>query len=177
MKAIGSVLAFVALANCAPRATGEGIDKERMFTVWFRRDVSHFTDVLPTSVDSTWRVLPAAFQSLHFPGAPSVYPDDRVYLTPYLKIERRLYEHEPNSLYFNCGFTTAGKPAADEYRVRFAMVARLIAHASGGTEVDIVVDGSAENRVEHQAPVSCTGTGRLEGAIFQILQDSLRVHH
>ena len=177
MRTAVSLLAVCALANCAPRATGEGIDRERMFTVWSRKDVSHFSGVLPTAVDSVWRIVPIAFQSLHFPGAPSVYPDDRVYLTPYLKVERRLYEGEPNSLYLNCGFTSVGEPAADVYRVTFAMIARLLPHSAGGTEVDIVVDGTAQNMVERQAPVRCTGTGKLEAAVFQMPQDSLRVHH
>ena len=177
MRTAVSLLAVCALANCAPRATGEGIDRERMFTVWSRKDVSHFSGVLPTAVDSVWRIVPIAFQSLHFPGAPSVYPDDRVYLTPYLKIERRLYEGEPNSLYLNCGFTSVGEPAADVYRVTFAMIARLLPQSAGGTKVDIVVDGTAQNMVERQAPVRCTGTGKLEAAVFQMLQDSLRVHH
>ena len=57
------------------------------------------------------------------------------------------------------------------------MIARLLPHSAGGTEVDIVVDGTAQNMVERQAPVRCTGTGKLETAVFQILQDSLRVHH
>jgi len=177
MRTAVSLLAVCALANCAPRATGEGIDRERMFTVWSRKDVSHFSGVLPTAVDSVWRLVPIAFQSLHFPGAPSVYPDERVYLTPYLKIERRLYEGERNSLYVYCGFTAVGEQAADVYRVTFAMIARLLPHTGGGTDVDIVIDGSAENMVEHQAPVRCTGTGKLEALVFQILQDSLRVPH
>ncbi len=74
MRTAVTLLAVCALANCAPRATGEGIDRERMFTVWSRKDVSHFSGVLPTAVDSVWRIVPIAFQSLHFPGAPSVYP-------------------------------------------------------------------------------------------------------
>lgn len=177
MKAAMSLLGVIALAHCAPRATGESIDRERMFTVWVRKDVSHFNRVLPSAVDSVWQIVPVAFQSLHFPGAPSVYPDDRVYLTPYLKIERRLYEGEPNSMYLNCGFTAVGEPAADVYRVTFAIIARLLPHSGGGTNVDIVIDGSAQSMVERQAPVRCTGTGKLEALVFQILQDSVRVHY
>ena len=176
MRTTVSVVAIWALANCAPRATGESLDRQRMFTVWSRKDVSHFSGVLPTAVDSVWRIVPVAFQSLHFPGAPSVYPGDRVYLTPYLKIERRLYEGEANSQYLNCGFTAVGEPAADVYRVTFALIARLLPRSGGGTEVDIVVDGSAQNMIERQEPVRCTGTGKLEALVFQILQDSARVH-
>ena len=176
MRTTVSVVAIWALANCAPRATGESLDRARMFTVWSRKDVSHFSGVLPTAVDSVWRIVPVAFQSLHFPGAPSVYPGDRVYLTPYLKIERRLYEGEANSQYLNCGFTAVGEPAADVYRVTFALIARLLPRSGGGTEVDIVVDGSAQNMIERQEPVRCTGTGKLEALVFQILQDSARVH-
>jgi hypothetical protein len=177
MKSAVSLLALIALAHCAPRATGEAIDREHLFTVWSRKDVSHFTAVLPSAVDSVWRIVPVAFQSLHFPGAPSVYPEERVYLTPYLKVERHLYEGEANSEYLNCGFTQVGERVADVYRVTFAMIARLVAHSTGGTDIDIIIDGSAQNMVERQAPVRCTGTGKLEALVFQTLQDSLRTHH
>lgn len=177
MRAAFTLLTAVTLANCAPRATGEAVNQEKLFTVWFRTDASHFAAVLPAPVDSVWRILPIAFQSLHFPGAPSVYPRDRVYLTPYLKIDHRLYESEPNSLYLNCGFTAVGEQAADKYRITFAMAARLAPQSSGqGTQIDIVIDGNAQNMVERQVPVRCGGTGKLEAAVFQILQDSLRAH-
>ena len=176
MRTAVTLLAVCALANCAPGRRGRASTENGCSPVWSRKDVSHFSGVLPTAADSVWRIVPIAFQSLHFPSARSVYPGDRVYLTPYLKIERRLYEGEPNSQYPNCGFTAVGEPAADVYRVTFAMIARLLPHSGGGTDVDIVIDGSAQNMVERQEPVRCTGTGKLEAIVFHILQDSARVH-
>jgi hypothetical protein len=185
MRATVKLLTVIALANCAPQGPGApggpgsglGVSKEKMLSAWFRQDSSHFQGVVRAPMDSVWRLLPSAFQSLHFPGAASVYTDDRVYVTPPLKIERRLYPGESNSLYLDCGFTATGQPAADEYRVIFAMMARLLPHSSGGTRVDIIVDGAANNMAERMPPVHCTGTGRLEAVVFSILEDSLRAHH
>lgn len=174
MKFLGSLVIVLTLANCGPKRTGQGPDKEKMFTVWFRTDASHFRRVLSAPVDSVWRVLPATFQFLRFPGAPSVYADEYVYLTPSLKIEGRLYQGEANSLYINCGHTPAGVPAADVYQVIFAMMAKLTPQPGGGTEVDIIVDGTARNLAEGGAMLHCTGTGRLEAILYRRLETLLR---
>jgi len=175
MKALSKLLLLLAVAGCAPKlrnaASGE---KVKTFTVWFRAETNHVRGMVREPVDSVWQVLPAAFQFLHFPGAPSVYADDFVYLTPSLKVEHRLYEGESNSLYLNCGYTPAGVPAADAYEVIFAMLARLTPAPGQGTEIEIIVDGTARNMAERSDPVSCTGTGRLEATILQRVEELLR---
>ena len=176
MKALPRLLLLVVtFSACAPKTRpAAGVpQKEKTFTVWFREDANHVRRVLREPIDSVWSVLPATFQFLRFPGAPSVYADEFGYLTPSLKIERRLYEGEANSLYINCGFTPAGVPAADVYEVVFAVLARLTPNPSGGTTIDIMIDGTARNLAERSTPVSCTGTGRLEGTILQRLDEIL----
>jgi hypothetical protein len=170
------VLIILALANCGPtkRFDQDLEGREKVFAVWFRTDVSHVRRVLPAPIESVWQVLPSSFQSLRFPAAPSVYPDEHVYVTPHLKVEHRLYEGESNSLYLDCGHTTGGVPAADAYQVIFAIMAKLTPHASGGTEIDIIIDGTAQDMTQRSLPVRCNGTGRFEEAIIQRLQAGLR---
>jgi hypothetical protein len=99
-----------------------------------------------------------------------------VYLTPTLKVERRLYQGESNALYLNCGFTTGGVPAADVYRVTFAIALRLLPQGDGAAEVDIVVDGTAQDMVEYRTSVRCDGTGRFEAMIFNRIEAMLRAN-
>lgn len=176
MKGLTTLLIVVALTSCGPpkRLDQDLQGKEKEFAVWFRADVSHVRRVLPASVDAVWQVLPSAFEFLRFPGAPSRYPDEHVYATPQLKIERRLYEGEANSVYLRCGHTPDGVPAADEYQVIFAIMTRLSPHANGGTEIDIVVDGTAQDMTERSNSLRCYGTGRLEEAILERVEAALR---
>ena len=119
-------------------------------------------------------MLPASVESLRLPGRPAAYPEDKVYVTPRLKIEHRLYPDESNSLYLNCGITLGGsQPAADEYLVIFALMTRLTATPAGETEVDIIVDGTAQDMKERFQPVRCNGTGRFEEAIIARIEANL----
>lgn len=173
MKLVWPLLIALGLVSCSQKRAARGPSKEKMFTVFFRADARHFRGVIQEPVDTVWRAIPAVFQSLRFPGAPSVYHQEYVYLTPPLKIEDKLYEGESNSQYLNCGYTPVGVPAADNYQVVFAILARLIPQGSGSTEVDIIVDGEASNLAERSPSVHCTGTGRLEETLFRRLQTVL----
>jgi hypothetical protein len=168
MKTFGKVLIILALASCGPaKRFDQDLDgREKVAAIWFRPDVSHVRRVFPAPIDSVWRVLPSTFQSLRFPAKPSVYPDEHAYVTPFLKIEHRLYEDEPNSLYLDCGHTAGAVPAADAYQVIFAILTRLTSQPGGGTEIDIIVDGTAQDLTERSLPVRCHGTGRFEDAII-----------
>lgn len=175
MRTVAAVLFTVAVCGCGPpkRFDQDLQGREKVFAVWVRSDVSHVRRVIPASVDVVWQVLPSAFDSLRFPGAPSQYPDEHVYATPYLKVEHRLYEGEPNSLYLDCGHTVAAVPIADEHQVIFAIMARLTPQAGSGTEIDVVVDGTAQDMTERKNPVRCHGTGRLEEALILRVEAAL----
>jgi hypothetical protein len=99
-----------------------------------------------------------------------------IYVTPWLKIEHRLYPDESNSLYLNCGLTMGGsQPAADEYRVIFAIMTRLSSTPAGETEVDIIVDGTAQDMKERFQPVRCNGRGRFEETIIERILSNLGI--
>lgn len=176
MRAVTPLVLLAVVGCTAKRAAGREMEPGKMYTVLVRDDAAHFRQVLPAPVDSVWRFVPQVFETLHFPGAPSVYQDQYVYLTPTLKVERRLYEGESNSLYLNCGFTTGGIPAADVYQVTFAIITRLSPQTDGKTEIDIVVDGTAQDLAVHRTAVRCDGTGRFEAIIFRRLEAMLRAH-
>src|SRR5262245_13630708 len=146
----------------------------KRYTVVLRDDAAHFRRVLRAPVDSVWGFVPQVFKTLNFPGAPSVHANEYVYLTPTLKIEHRLYEGESNYLYLHCGFTSGGVPAADVFQVTFAIIARLLPQSDGTTEIDIVVDGTAQDLAVQRTAVRCDGTGRFEAIIFQRMEALLR---
>jgi hypothetical protein len=176
MKSAVMVCILLALPSCGPtkRFDQDLQGREKVFAVWYRPDVSHVRRVVPAPVDSVWRVLPSAFQFLQIPGTASQYPNEHVYASPQLKIERRLYEGESNSLYIDCGHTIAGTPIADEYLVIFAVMARLTSQAAGGTEIDVIVDGTAQDMTERRNAVRCHGTGRFEDTILDRVEAALR---
>ena len=148
--------------------------REKPTAIWYRLDVSHVRRVIPAPVEAVWRVVPASVESLQFPGTPMAYPEDKIYVTPRLKIEHRLYPDESNSLYLNCGITNGGsQPAADEYLVIFAVMTRLTPTPAGETEVDIIVDGTAQDMKERFLPKRCNGTGRFEEAIIARIEANL----
>lgn len=177
MRIVSAVVFTMVSCGCGPtkRFDQDLQGREKPIAIWYRTDVSHVRQVIPAPVEAVWRVLPASVESLRFPGTPAVYPEDKIYVTPWMKIERRLYPDESNSLYLNCGITMGGsQPAADEYQVIFAVMTRLTATPAGETEVDIIVDGTAQDMKERFLPVRCNGTGRFEEAIIARIEANLR---
>jgi hypothetical protein len=171
MKRWLAVFPVVAVAACGPtkRFDQDLRGREKPSEIWFRADVSHVRRVIPAPLDDVWRLLPASVASLQFPGTPAVYPEDRIIVTPRMKIEGRLYPDESNSEYLRCGSTIGGQPAADEYQVIFAVMARLAPRAADSTEIDVIVDGTAQDMKERSQPVRCYGTGRFENTIIDHL--------
>lgn len=177
MRTISAVLFTLVACGCGPtkRFDQDLQGREKPTPIWYRTDVSHVRYVIPAYVEAVWRVLPASFESLHFPGKPTLDPEERVYVSPQLKIERRLYEDESNSRFLDCGRTVGALPAADEYQVIFNISARLTPTPAGETEIDIIVDGTAQDMKERSLPVRCAGTGRLEDAIIDQVLANLRL--
>lgn len=174
MKSYVGVL-LLALSACGPpkRLDHDLRGREKPAEVWYRADVSHIRRVIPASIEIVWRVLPASIAALQFPGTPSVDSANHIYATPQLKIEGRLYPEESNSRYLECGRTIAGQPAADEYLVIFKVLSRLTSTPAGETEIDIIIDGTAQDMKERSFAVRCHGTGRFEEAIIQRIEASL----
>ena len=146
----------------------------QIFSVEYREDAVPVRRVMPFPVNSVWAALPEAFTALGYPGAPSVDPAERVFLTPYLKVRDRLYAAEPNSLYFSCARANNVAAAADAWMITFAILVRLVPEGDGQTAVDVILDGNATDRSERTMSVSCTGTGRLEGALLDLIERHAR---
>lgn len=176
MKGLSILPIILMFANCGPtkRFDQDLQGREKPSAIWYRSDVSHVRRVLPAHIEMVWRVLPASIEALGFPGRPTLYAEDHVYVTPQMKIETRLYEGESNSLYLNCGHTMAAVPAADEYQVIFTILAKLTPREGGETEIDIIIDGTAQDMRERSLPVRCNGTGRFEEAIIARIESGLR---
>lgn len=170
-----AIFAALGGAACAARgATTGGTGEGDRFAAWYRRDAVPFRRVLQVPMETAWAVLPQVFEELGYPSGPHVYAEERVYVTPTLRINGRLYAGDLNSLYLDCGHTPEGEPAADVYSIAFAIMARLTPQDSVSTIAEVIVDGTARDRVERSGGVPCTGTGRLEAAILQRLEAGVR---
>lgn len=145
-----------------------------IFSVEYREDAVPVRRVMAFPVDRVWAGLPAAFTALGYPGAPSVHPGERVFLTPHLAVRDRLYPEEPNSVYFACARTNNVTSAADAWMITFAILVRLTPEGEGQTAVDVILDGNATDRTERTMSVHCTGTGRLEGALLDLIERHAR---
>jgi hypothetical protein len=166
------VLCGSLLAGCATGSSGKEASSRNgdTFAVRFRTDAPPAKRVIPAPVPVVWAAMPQAFADMGYPGGPSARPDERVYLTRPLTIQGQLYNGERNSDYLNCGQTPVGTLAADEYEVKFAIVARVSAFDADSTLVEVLVDGTARDRTRFTSVVNCAGTGRLEAALLQRLE-------
>ena len=175
-QAFLAILCGLSIARCATRAGGvPGTSlAEGNFSSWFRHDLVPVRRVLPASLDSVWAALPEVFAHYGYPGGPSVLAEERVYLSPPLKVQRRLYTNARNSVYLDCGLTPAGVLAADVYVVSFSILAQLRPQDSG-TMAEIFIGGTARDPAQKSDPVYCTGTGRLETAFLQRLETQTRL--
>lgn len=177
----GTLWVFVGLTAAlgAPGCAGGGrhaveTRAREIFTVEYREDAVPVHRVVAYPVDRVWAALPEAFRALGYPGAPSAVPGERVFLTPYLAVKDRLYPEEPNSAYFVCARTNTVTAAVDAWRITFAILVRLTPESDGQTAVDVILDGNATDRTERTMSVHCTGTGRLEGALLDLIERQAR---
>lgn len=169
------ILGGLTVAGCATKTGGAApMTRDReAFAVWFRSDEKPVRRVLPASVEAVWTALPKVFASLGYPGGPSARTEERVYVTPPMKVRGLLYQGERNSLYLDCGRTPAGAPTADVYPITFAILSRLRRQNHDSTVVEVLVDGTARDPAQNSNPVFCTGTGRLETVLLQRLESQI----
>ncbi len=126
-----------------------------------RPDVPVLRQELDAHPERIAAVLPVALRELGFGVDPKTSRDRQV-ATPFLRIERQLYDGEPNSRYLDCGETAAGRPAADMPDVKFRIVTRLDPAPDERTLVNVWVEGESWRPGTQEAPVPCAGTGELE---------------
>jgi hypothetical protein len=58
--------------------------------------------------------------------------------------------------------------------ITFAILVTLTPEGEGRTAVDVILDGNAADRTERVMSVSCTGTGRLEEALLELIERHAR---
>lgn len=150
--------------------SGEPVRGGELPTVRIRHDAVVVARDYSVSVDQLWAVLPGAFADLGYQGAPA---KDRLYLTPSLTVRGRLDPKVPNATFLNCGRTTAGGQAANEYEVTFTVLARARARAAGTSRLEVIVDGWASDRASRSGGNFCSGTGQIEESIFQAAERRL----
>jgi len=126
-----------------------------------RTEVSHAAQELASEVTGVYRYL-----GLEVEESPR---DPYLFFTPSMRITGQLYEGERNSAYLNCGSALQGE-RADVYEVEFALVTRLRPLEAGGTVVETRMEGRARDRFVNEVPVYCTGTGKLEAEIAELLR-------
>lgn len=159
------------LANCtsstATRRSQQPLETPDRFTIYFRDDAYAHATAVDAPVDEVWKVVPAVFRELGYPGAQASGAG-YVFITPNLQIRGRLYPEEPNSKYIDCGTGITGA-RADSYVVWFAIVTRVRPGAEGGSIVETAIDGNARDRAHSSNAVRCSGTGVLERAIGEMI--------
>lgn len=160
-------------AASSSRRVGE-TGAQEAFSTEYREDAVPVHRMMALPVERVWAALPEAFRALGYPGAPSARRDERVFLTPHLAVPDRLYAGEPNSLYFVCGRTNNVTAAVDAWKITFAILVRLTPEGDGRTAVDVILDGNAADRTERVKSVYCTGTGRLEEALLDLIERHAR---
>jgi hypothetical protein len=164
------------ITGCAssrsPESSQGPLETPDRFSILIRSDAPVFRTVLPVPLDQAWEMLPAVYRELGYPGAPASNTRDHVYITPNMAIRGRLYPGEHNSNYLDCGTTVTGA-RADMYEVHFVMITRLRAGKDGETVVETVVDGRARDRSVSGTVVPCTGAGKLEKAVADLLRRKL----
>jgi hypothetical protein len=170
-------LAFLVVAllvvGCAssagtPRA-GSPLQTPDRFSVSFRSDVPRFSDTLHVPIDVVWQVVPVVYRELGYPAAAATNTRERVYMTPFMTIGAALYAGERNSTYIDCGTGFAGN-RADSHEVSFAIVTRVVPGRDNSPMVETLIDGSARPRDASSSPVPCTGTGKLERVIGNLIR-------
>ena len=174
-----ATIGVAAAQACAsvPSSSGAAMQKGETYRVDYRTGEPKVTHHFGTAVEETWHAVGAAFKDLNYAGGPSDNDSERLYLTPTLRLPGKLYEGEWNSVYFDCGRTSAGTLAADSYELTFAVLVWVDKDKPSGSSVRILVNGWGRDRTNPSAIAQCAGTGRLEAAFLQAIQRRLNLAH
>jgi len=113
----------------------------------------------PTSPDSTFRAVVAAYDTLGFQPT-TIDPVQRVVAQPHLVLRSR-FRGQPLSAAFDCGDGQFG-PRADNGRITANIISRVIATGSGST-VSTTIDASlVPNDGVSRDPIRCVSHGGIE---------------
>lgn len=160
------------LLSCGgAKAQRGGLELPDRFEVLYRENGSESRDTIDVPVDEVWRRLPAAYKWIGLPAAGRKKGEEWEFFTPHLELRGKpLYARERNSDYIRCGAGVGGRDRSDEYHVTFMVLTRIRAHGAGATVVETLVDGHARPASASSGSVPCTGTGKLEKQILEVLK-------
>lgn len=171
------VFAAAMAAGCAATPNnrpGEPMKVPHRFMVTYREDAPYSRDTLRMSVEQVWATLPAVYQELGLPGTPASNTQERVFITPHVRIRGQLFTGNRNSSFLDCGVSTGGAPRADTHAVTFMMMTRLRVVSEGITVVESMLDGTAREHVSSNTAAECAGTGRLEKHVVALIRQKAR---
>lgn len=135
-------------------------------TFGYRGDQAIVRRVLDAAPDAVESALAEAYREMGF-GADAKGSGRGRIATPFLRVKGQLYDGEPNSRYIDCGTSTPGRPAVDAHKdLRFRLLSHVAAADSGGTRLDVWIEGEARPAATTEAPIPCWGTGVLESRVI-----------
>ena len=164
------VLVTPFLASCG--GGGGGSAPLDQYSIRYREDARGYRYTFESPAERVVEALPEVYRYLGFPGGLASNSDELLVISPTATAEGRIYQEEPNSLYMDCG-TVIARPRADSHVLQFVIVTRVIPLETGGTEIEVIVDGRARERAHNMNAVPCRGTGKLEGEIAALLRSRL----
>lgn len=172
MRSILAVLVTPFIVSCASGGGGGRSDVPDRYSISYRSDVEGYHFAFDSSADEIVEALPEVYRLLGFPGSLASSSDELLFISPSARAEGRIYEDERNSAYLDCGRGTTG-PRADTYLLQFVVVTRVVPLEPEGSEIEVIMDGSANDRYNNVNAVPCRGTGKLEGQIADLLRYTL----
>ncbi|MBW3552500.1 MAG: hypothetical protein KY466_03265 [Gemmatimonadetes bacterium] len=164
---------FGATAACAPAPGTNRPVRERTLTlpggemtIGYRGDEAIVRRVVGAAPDAVESALSEAYRQVGFGTDPKASGRGRI-ATPFLRVKGDLYDGEPNSRYLDCGMTTPGRPAVDaQSDLRFRLLGQVAAADTGGTRLDVWIEGEARPAATTEAAIPCWGTGVLENRVI-----------
>ncbi len=144
----------------------------RIETMGGTAEVRSFTNAVATNETAVaapaakaFAVLPVVYEALGIPVNVAM-SDAGTFGAREMRMPRRLGK-AALSQYVNCGYNATGSPNADVYAVTMTVLSRVSAAAGGadGSTVVTQILASARPITTSGAPVQCSSTGKLEGAI------------
>lgn len=142
------------------------------FSIRYRADARGYSYTFEAPTDRIVETLPEVYEYLGFPGGLASHTDELLFVSPTATAEGRIYDDEANSVYLDCG-TVLGRPRADTHILQFVLMTRIVPLETGGSEIEVIVDGRARDRAHNMNAVPCRGTGKLEGQIAALLRSRL----
>ena len=159
------------LCACAGGAGSGEATVPQEYTIEYRASLKGEEFSVEAAPERIASVLPDVYERLGLPTAQASNTDELAFITPALRITGVLYEGSRNSEYLDCGrgFSTA-RADDPEIVLVFFVLTRIRPDGSGGSVVESIVDGHAENRFHSTNPVPCRGTGKLEAEIAGMIR-------